>query len=160
MEKTTLPYLPHELIVQILLRLPVRSLIRFKCVCKSWFSLISHDNFANSHYEVTAATHTPKILFIPSPSLETSWSIDLEASLNDDNASASLNPNFRLPESYFVIEIVCSCRGFILLHTCSNKYLFLVMVSILIQIISMALGMTSQQVITCWFHCSMMQVQS
>ncbi|MCI81742.1 F-box/kelch-repeat protein, partial [Trifolium medium] len=30
--KKTVPYLPNELIIQILLRLPVKSLIRFKCV--------------------------------------------------------------------------------------------------------------------------------
>ncbi|CAJ2634492.1 unnamed protein product [Trifolium pratense] len=30
--KNTQPYLPHELIIQILLRLPVKSLLRFKCV--------------------------------------------------------------------------------------------------------------------------------
>ncbi|XP_024635935.1 F-box/kelch-repeat protein At3g06240 isoform X2 [Medicago truncatula] len=32
MEKKTGLYLPHELIIQIMLRLPVKSLIRFKCV--------------------------------------------------------------------------------------------------------------------------------
>lgn len=43
--------LPQELILQILLWLRVKSLVRFKCVCKSWFSLISHDShFANSHF--------------------------------------------------------------------------------------------------------------
>ncbi|MCI40987.1 F-box/kelch-repeat protein, partial [Trifolium medium] len=41
-----LPFLPEELIIQILLRLPVRSLIEFKCVCKSWKTLISDPKFA------------------------------------------------------------------------------------------------------------------
>ncbi|AET05109.2 F-box-like protein [Medicago truncatula] len=31
-----LPELPKELIDEILARLPVRSLLQFKCVCKSW----------------------------------------------------------------------------------------------------------------------------
>lgn len=47
-------HVPHELIIQILLRLPVKSLIHFKCVRKLWFSLISNDShFANSHFQLT-----------------------------------------------------------------------------------------------------------
>ncbi|TKY47881.1 F-box/kelch-repeat protein [Spatholobus suberectus] len=33
--------LPLELVREILLRLPVRSVLRFKCVCKSWLSVVS-----------------------------------------------------------------------------------------------------------------------
>ena len=47
--------LPLELIREILLRLPVRSVLRFKCVCKSWLSLISDPQFAISHYDLAAA---------------------------------------------------------------------------------------------------------
>jgi len=63
-EKTALPCLPEELVTQILLRLSVKSLIRFKSVCKSSFSLISNPHFANSQFQITAATHTRRILFM------------------------------------------------------------------------------------------------
>ena len=117
MEKMIL-HLPHELIVQILLRLPVKSLIRFKCVCKSWFSLISHNpHFANSHFEITAATHTRRILFTSTSELQT-LSIDLEASLNV--GCASLNHLTFMPLSYLYIRINVSCRGFIFLHRSSE----------------------------------------
>jgi hypothetical protein len=61
MKMNPLQYLPHELIIQILLRLPVKSLLRFKCVCKLWLTLISDAHFANSHFQITA-THTRRIM--------------------------------------------------------------------------------------------------
>ncbi|XP_045827513.1 F-box/kelch-repeat protein At3g23880-like [Trifolium pratense] len=112
--KNTLPYLSHELIIQILLRLPVKSLIRFKCVCKSWLSLISDPHFTNSHFQTTAETHSRRIMFISySPPLQTRF-IDYEPSIHQHTASASLNLNFTPFESYPHIQIIGSCRGFIL----------------------------------------------
>ncbi|KAL5065316.1 hypothetical protein RYX36_027053 [Vicia faba] len=113
-------FLPHELIIQILLRLPVKSLIHFKCVCKLWFSLISHDtHFANLHFQLNSATHTSRILFL-SNSTHEALSIDFEASLHDDTASVSLN----LPEDFRGFEIRGSCRGFILFCSSLNIYLW------------------------------------
>ncbi|XP_058727490.1 F-box/kelch-repeat protein At3g06240-like, partial [Vicia villosa] len=111
---------PHELTIQILLRLPVKSLIRFKCVCKLWFSLISHDpHFANSHFQLNSATHTRRILLI-STSTHQSLSIDFEAPLHDDNASFSLNLDSIFPEDFTDFEIRGSCRGFILFCSSLN----------------------------------------
>ncbi|KAK7412628.1 hypothetical protein VNO78_04135 [Psophocarpus tetragonolobus] len=41
--------LPFDLIEQILERLPVKFLLQFQCVCKSWKSLISDPQFAAKH---------------------------------------------------------------------------------------------------------------
>ncbi|KAG2694674.1 hypothetical protein I3760_08G155600 [Carya illinoinensis] len=43
--------LPKDLIIEILLRLPVKSLVRFRCVSKQWFSLISDPRFAKVHFK-------------------------------------------------------------------------------------------------------------
>ncbi|XP_076948047.1 F-box/kelch-repeat protein At3g23880-like [Bidens hawaiensis] len=42
-----------EIIVEILLRLPVESLLRCKSVCKSWCSLISDPHFVKSHFAIS-----------------------------------------------------------------------------------------------------------
>ncbi|XP_057753323.1 F-box protein CPR1-like isoform X2 [Arachis stenosperma] len=50
--------LPLELIHRILLRVPLRHLVRLKCVSKLWHSLISDPDFAESHVHLSAApTH-------------------------------------------------------------------------------------------------------
>ncbi|GAU20081.1 hypothetical protein TSUD_381730 [Trifolium subterraneum] len=52
-----LPTLPFELIVEILSRLPMKSLMQFQCVCKSWKSLISDPKFAKKHLRVSTKHH-------------------------------------------------------------------------------------------------------
>lgn len=42
--------LPEDLLVEILLRLPVESLLRFKCVCKHWYALIRNPSFIEKHF--------------------------------------------------------------------------------------------------------------
>ncbi|XP_010665976.2 F-box/kelch-repeat protein At3g23880 isoform X1 [Beta vulgaris subsp. vulgaris] len=41
--------LPEELVIEILKRIPVSSLLRFMCVCKSWYSLIKNPSFISAH---------------------------------------------------------------------------------------------------------------
>ncbi|XP_058733757.1 F-box/kelch-repeat protein At3g06240-like [Vicia villosa] len=111
MEKKT-TYLPHELIILILLKLPVNSIIRFKLICKLWFSLISDSQFASSHFE-HAGSHSRKIAW-----MERSCkiiSIDFEGSIG--NVSPTIAP-FLWP------EIKGSCRGFIYVHTRRTIYIW------------------------------------
>ncbi|KAG5554201.1 hypothetical protein RHGRI_011904 [Rhododendron griersonianum] len=44
-----LPDLPQELIIEILLQLPVKSLVRFRSVCKSWCTIIYEPQFVKKH---------------------------------------------------------------------------------------------------------------
>ncbi|XP_028788272.1 F-box/kelch-repeat protein At3g06240-like [Neltuma alba] len=43
--------LPEDLMTEIMARLPVKSLLRFKCVAKSWHALITDPSFINKHLE-------------------------------------------------------------------------------------------------------------
>ncbi|KAI9079014.1 hypothetical protein K1719_039014 [Acacia pycnantha] len=45
------PFLPHEIITNVLKRLPVESLIRFLCVCKPWKNLIKTPSFVADHLQ-------------------------------------------------------------------------------------------------------------
>ncbi|XP_059313716.1 F-box/kelch-repeat protein At3g23880-like isoform X3 [Lycium ferocissimum] len=44
-----IPNLPAELIIEILLKLPVKSLVKFRSVSKSWIELISSPHFVKTH---------------------------------------------------------------------------------------------------------------
>lgn len=68
-KKTKAP--PHELldelVVEILLRLPVKSLLRFKSVSKAWRAIISDPFFIRSHLQHSALKwkHNPSLLITP-----------------------------------------------------------------------------------------------
>ena len=51
----------EDIVFEILLRVPVRSLLICKCVCKFWYSLISDQHFIKSHLKLsTIKSHTDK----------------------------------------------------------------------------------------------------
>ncbi|KAI3930854.1 hypothetical protein MKW92_012096, partial [Papaver armeniacum] len=41
--------LPNDVFLEILMCLPVKSLLRFKSVCKSWYALIKSSDFIHRH---------------------------------------------------------------------------------------------------------------
>jgi hypothetical protein len=51
--------IPAKLVVEILCRLPPKSLMRFRCVCKSWNSVINDPSFISLHY-----LHSPSFLLL------------------------------------------------------------------------------------------------
>ena len=60
-----LDYIPKEVILDILSQLPVKSLIRFRCVSKTCFSLITSHDFITMHLNraLSKAQHPPHLLF-------------------------------------------------------------------------------------------------
>ncbi|XP_074265325.1 putative F-box protein At3g47150 [Silene latifolia] len=45
-------YLPLDVWASIIVNLPVKTLLRFRCVCKSWCSIIDHPDFAYTNLKL------------------------------------------------------------------------------------------------------------
>ncbi|XVF62731.1 hypothetical protein PTKIN_Ptkin09bG0031600 [Pterospermum kingtungense] len=75
--------LPPDVIIEILSRLPVKSLCRFKCVCKLWQFLISHPKFVRRHINLTITDkeieHQRRKLILNSCSLSSLYYVEYEA---------------------------------------------------------------------------------
>ncbi|XP_062027344.1 F-box/kelch-repeat protein At3g23880-like isoform X2 [Rosa rugosa] len=88
---TDFGYYEEGVIAEILARLPVKSLMRFRCVCKSWRALISESYFLKKHISygergITESTH--RLIFLLDPPL----ALDYEAlkSMEDYEALESI----------------------------------------------------------------------
>ncbi|KAK3218081.1 hypothetical protein Dsin_012051 [Dipteronia sinensis] len=63
MDKRPIPFIPFEIISLILVRVPARSLVRFRYVCKAWCNLIDSLWFARN--QVSIASLQPQIVLVP-----------------------------------------------------------------------------------------------
>ncbi|MCL7032253.1 hypothetical protein MKW94_000196, partial [Papaver nudicaule] len=55
-------YLPEEIIGDILPRLPAKSVLRFRCVCKSWLKLFRNPNFVKHHLKYAKQRNSTNLL--------------------------------------------------------------------------------------------------
>ncbi|KAK9715066.1 hypothetical protein RND81_06G140800 [Saponaria officinalis] len=56
--------LPVDLMINILLRFPAKTLLQFKCVCKLWCQIISSPHFTQIHLDQTLAQSNPIRRFV------------------------------------------------------------------------------------------------
>ncbi|KAL3721390.1 hypothetical protein ACJRO7_033821 [Eucalyptus globulus] len=89
------PKLPHDVAIHILKRLPVRSLLRFRCVCRSWRSTIDDPRFVALHLSHSALDAC-------------NWHLVCDPL--QDMCSLLPNASLTLPSNY---DFVGSCNGLI-----------------------------------------------
>lgn len=99
--------LPEDVIVEILLRLPVKPLVRFRCVSKHWRSLISDPHFAKSHFN-RASGQTQRLLLHTPSGL---GSLEVDAPFEDGSALRELV--LPIKRQYRDVRIVGSCNGLV-----------------------------------------------
>ncbi|KAI3457245.1 hypothetical protein Pfo_013908 [Paulownia fortunei] len=107
-------YFPTELLIEILLKLPVKSLIRFTIVCKSWHSLITSPTFISSHLSYNK-NHALLLRRYDKHDKREHYSL-LKVTKNGPfgvNSSSELEFPFKSQIGYF--RIVGSCDGLVCL---------------------------------------------
>ncbi|GAU33378.1 hypothetical protein TSUD_365040 [Trifolium subterraneum] len=119
-----LPFLPNELIFEILLWLPVRTLLLFKCVCKSWKTLISSDpKFTKTHLQrltVNPSIKTHQRLFSSYATLGSRKIVSFAIKPLLENPSAPTKPvEFTMEHRY---SIIGSCNGLLCLFHVLEGY--------------------------------------
>ncbi|KAB1201526.1 hypothetical protein CJ030_MR0G003213 [Morella rubra] len=107
--------LPEDIIVEILLQLPVKPLLRFRCVSKRWFSLISDPHFAKSHFK-RASERTQRLLLSTSLRLGS-----LEVDKPFGNGSAVKKLNFPFKQRGRRVKILGSCNGLVCVSLYGHK---------------------------------------
>ncbi|XP_062175164.1 F-box/kelch-repeat protein At3g06240-like [Alnus glutinosa] len=122
-------YVPEEVVVKILSRLPPKSLIRFKCVSKRWQALIGNPDFLSenllNHFIVTQNPIDPlrHIIFFARDKYDRGTQIHSFRSY-DSLHCASQTP-LKLPPAP-TFDIVASCNGILCLwaYVPSDVYLW------------------------------------
>ncbi|XP_049374406.1 F-box/kelch-repeat protein At3g23880-like [Solanum verrucosum] len=116
----SMPKLPAELITEILLRLPVKSLLQFRSVSKSWLSLISSPEFVKNHLLLSASnkdyTHYGVMFKVASSAIHVVTVCSLSSLLHHPVKEAiDLDYPGKYPKDHRYPRIVGSVNGLICL---------------------------------------------
>ncbi|KAE7995728.1 hypothetical protein FH972_000498 [Carpinus fangiana] len=108
--------LPEDLVTLILLWLPVVSLLRFKCVCKSWYALITHQNFVRKHLLHNKNSNTHLLLHTFNKAMDDYVVYMISYEELQISLTQPLPPPFFGNGDTFCISVVGSCNGLVCLH--------------------------------------------
>ncbi|XVF23693.1 hypothetical protein REPUB_Repub13aG0061500 [Reevesia pubescens] len=108
---------PDDMVTKILLKLPIKSIIRFKCVAKTWFHLFRNPSFVSRHLSISKKNNNHLIAYYPHENNE-NFAMHMFV---DQNFVSHLDLRQQLPSHfpdiyYFPIcvdnGLVCSCDDF------------------------------------------------
>jgi hypothetical protein len=104
-------FLPDEIVTQILIRLPIKSIITSICVCKTWKSIIQNPTFISTHLHHSTTTNHLLLFTISSGSKQ------IYALHNDDDNDFTEHTRFDFLVDSFTINprfrVVATCNGLV-----------------------------------------------
>ncbi|KAM3222259.1 hypothetical protein P3L10_021529 [Capsicum annuum] len=105
-------YLPKELMIDIFTRLPIKSILRCTCVCRSWYSLINSPNFISAHLNQSTDDYILIQPYSIVPKLEI-----YALSHKNENLDQDIQFDFPFDCSSCYFIIVGSCNGILCFAT-------------------------------------------
>ncbi|OIT08702.1 PREDICTED: F-box protein CPR30-like [Nicotiana attenuata] len=123
---------PEDLVNSVLLRLPVKTLMRFKCVYKAWYSNVQSSTFISLHLNRTTRVNDEFILFTNSIKEEPNRFKVLLSFMSIDNDGDDLHPISPDLDMLYLTTISSNlyrrplgpCRGLIVLTDKVNAIIF------------------------------------
>ncbi|XP_076891861.1 F-box protein CPR1-like [Bidens hawaiensis] len=115
--KTLQTNLPTDIAAELLLRLPVESVLRCKSVCKSWYSLIYDPQFVKSHLAISTRSNNHHRLIYNTKVLRDSRQIlklktcNLRDVLYDNSINNALDIDYPLRDPLKYVYAIASCNG-------------------------------------------------
>ncbi|KAL6603336.1 hypothetical protein ACP70R_043697 [Stipagrostis hirtigluma subsp. patula] len=137
-QQQTTPELLDEIVFEILIRLPVQSLSRFRSVCKAWHAIISDPAFIRAHLQCSKQKqHQESSSFLITPRLQKEFE-DTPAGVSsthicfyqwclqqDKRRIATLVCGKVFPgEVLGRVSQIAHCDGLVLIPTSTNAYVF------------------------------------
>ncbi|KAM0917295.1 hypothetical protein ACQ4PT_009604 [Festuca glaucescens] len=133
--RSNLLEIPEDLVLEILVRLPVKSLLRFKTVCKAWHVTISSQSFIAAHLQRSASNHKRRLSFLITPYLSQDlwpntfsnnirfyeWHHDGGGEADNANADLVYAKDFR--GRFRSVYRLAHCHGLVLLPTDNKLYI-------------------------------------
>ncbi|KAK4723809.1 hypothetical protein R3W88_026588 [Solanum pinnatisectum] len=104
-------YFLPEILGEILLKLPAKSLLRFITVCESWHSIITSFPFISAHLAQTPHSDTLFVRFYVSTSHRENYSLFQDSNNQPFYLNFTLELNFQFNCQLGYFRIVGSCNG-------------------------------------------------
>ncbi|KAF2292361.1 hypothetical protein GH714_020612 [Hevea brasiliensis] len=111
---TGMEHLPHEIIHDILSRLPISSLVQFKCVCRTWRALAQDPHLVKFHLSATTNSDPCLILHCDFPIRNQLYFVDF-AALPDQGKDKVKRINAPFWPIMPEFDVVGSCNGLLCL---------------------------------------------
>ncbi|XP_059650079.1 F-box/kelch-repeat protein At3g06240-like [Cornus florida] len=115
--RSNLLALPEEILIQIFVRLPVKSLVQVRSICKSWYSLITDRSFIESHlkHQTSPSNNIYSSLFLfgykPGCDIYSHWRYAIR--YDDESFGEYFKPELPVHISY--LSVCGSCNGLVCL---------------------------------------------
>ncbi|KAI8556887.1 hypothetical protein RHMOL_Rhmol05G0291000 [Rhododendron molle] len=98
-------HLPLEIAIEILSRLPVKSLLRFKSVCKTWYELMKAPDFISKHLQTQVTLNSTSLLVTTYNGKTKNFAVSF---LPNDGFSGPIDSPFFTVENYHNIGGICN----------------------------------------------------
>ncbi|XP_049404313.1 F-box protein CPR1-like isoform X3 [Solanum stenotomum] len=148
--KDSMGSLPEELIATILVRVPVKYLLQFKCVSTKWFDLISSPEFVKTHLSFSAKDYTRHISLLQLDTLDTNIKSCSVSSLFHDSITEALDLDCPMKYPHQRVYISGSVNGLVCL---TDRFDGLVLWNPSIRKFKKVLDFVPTQMCRCWSMC-------